>query len=90
MWDVCQSCVRPGSLDLNIKNEAPNKVHNMCQQYPSLKSIIFNGKKSEQLYNKYFDKIKGIDYFTCLSTSPANAAYSFEEKLKNWKLALFK
>lgn len=88
LWDVCQSCFRPGSLDSNIRDEIPNEIPDLMDNYPSLKKIIFNGKKAEQLYNKYFDQNAEIHYYTCLSTSPANATFTFEQKLNNWKLAL--
>jgi hypoxanthine-DNA glycosylase len=53
-----------------------------------VKQILFNGKKAEKLYRKYFSEIESIKYETVLSTSPANARYSFREKLNNWKTAM--
>jgi len=88
LWDVCSTCFRPGSLDSNIKEEVPNKVHSLIQQNTTINRIIFNGQKSEKLYKKHFENLHNKKYFTALSTSPANASYTFEQKLENWKIGL--
>lgn len=84
LWDVCYSCVRPGSSDLNIRQEAPNDISQLIQQYPNIKAIFFNGKKAEQLFGKYFDQINR-PIFYLPSTSPANARVSFSLKLIQWE-----
>lgn len=83
IWDVCYTAIRKGSLDSNIKNEIPNKIDKLIELNPSINTIAFNGQKSAKLYKKYFPKFDNINYLTLLSTSPANAKYSFEEKLKD-------
>lgn len=88
LWDVCGSADRKSSLDVDIKNEQPNLINELLQQYPSIKVIGFNGKKAEKLYDKYFERNSSIQYHTLLSTSPANASYTFLEKLTNWKIIL--
>lgn len=85
IWDVCFTAIRPGSLDADINEETPNSIEEMLLDYPSIKTIAFNGKKAEQLFFKYFDRNDSLKYCVLLSSSPANAAYSFEEKLENWK-----
>ena len=84
IWDVCYSAVRKGSLDSAIKEEIPNKIDELIVENPSISTIAFNGQKAAKLYAKYFPKFDNINYITLLSTSPANAKYSFEEKLKDW------
>ncbi|MDA3853893.1 MAG: DNA-deoxyinosine glycosylase [Bacteroidales bacterium] len=84
VWDVCFTAIRPGSLDVDISEEQPNLIEELLEQHSSITTIAFNGKKAEQLFFKYFKKKKQISYLTLLSTSPANAAYSFEKKLENW------
>jgi hypoxanthine-DNA glycosylase len=88
LWDVCMYAERKSSLDSDIKNELPNSIESLLKSKPSIKVIGFNGKKTEQLYDKYFERFEEIEYHTLLSTSPANARYSFEEKLNNWKSIL--
>ena len=84
IWDVCYTAKRKGSLDSAIKDESPNKIDELIELNPSINTIIFNGQKSAKLYAKYFSKFDNINYITLLSTSPANAKYSFEEKLTDW------
>ncbi|TYP97935.1 G/U mismatch-specific uracil-DNA glycosylase [Tenacibaculum adriaticum] len=88
LWDVCRLAERKSSLDSDIKNELPNSIENLIKSNPSIKIIGFNGRKTEQLYDKYFNRFEEVSYYTLLSTSPANARYSFEEKLNNWKSIL--
>lgn len=85
IWDICHKAQRPGSLDSNISDEIPNDIESLLKQYSTISTICFNGKKAEQLYLKHFKKKENITYHTLLSTSPANASYSFEQKLENWQ-----
>jgi hypoxanthine-DNA glycosylase len=87
LWDVCQSCYRKGSLDSDIQKESPNNIIKLIDNYPSFQKIIFNGQKAEKLYHKHIKIINRIQYFTMLSTSPANASYTYNQKLTNWGLA---
>lgn len=34
LWDVIESCEREGSLDVNIREEIPNRIPDLIQQYP--------------------------------------------------------
>ena len=85
LWDICRIGIRKGSLDAHIKHEIPNAIPQLIAQHPTLKTIFFNGKKAEQLFGKYFWRETHITYKTLLSTSPANATYTFEQKLANWQ-----
>ncbi|NHZ84822.1 MAG: DNA-deoxyinosine glycosylase [Planctomycetia bacterium] len=84
IWDVCYTAVRKGSLDSAIKEENPNKIDELIAIESSITTIAFNGQKAAKLYDKYFPKFDNINYITLLSTSPANAKYSFKEKLTDW------
>ena len=84
IWDVCYTAKRKGSLDSNIEDESPNKINELIALNSSINTIAFNGQKAAKLYAKYFTNLDSINYITLLSTSPANAKYSFEEKLKDW------
>tara|TARA_B100001029_G_scaffold177919_1_gene183483 strand:+ start:307 stop:801 length:495 start_codon:yes stop_codon:yes gene_type:complete len=86
LWDVCFTCYRKGSLDSNIKEEIPNKIPKLLENNSTISNIIFNGTTAEKLFKKHFKYLENKKYFTALSTSPANASYSFEQKLKNWKV----
>ena len=84
LWDVVKNANRKGSLDSNIKNETPNEINDILEKFKSIKVIGFNGKKSEQLYNKYFDLSSNINYVPLPSSSPANMSFNFEQICKKW------
>jgi hypoxanthine-DNA glycosylase len=86
LWDTLKLCYREGSLDAKIKNEAPNAIDKLINNYNSINYIIFNGKGSEKFYKRYFEPISEINYITLPSTSPANAQKSFNEKFKEWAI----
>ena len=88
IWDVCHTAERASSLDSDILAETPNPLDTFLQDQPSIKVVAFNGQKAAKLYDKYFAHLDMVTYHTLLSTSPANAAYSFEQKLANWKVLL--
>ncbi len=84
IWDVCYTAIRKGSLDSAIREESPNKIDELILENPLISTITFNGQKAAKLYEKHFPKFDNINYITQLSTSPANAKFSFEEKLEDW------
>ena len=84
LWDVASSAERKGSLDSNIKREIPNDIQSLLIDFPSIKVIGFNGKKSESMFNKFFKPISSIKYVSLPSSSPANMAISFEDICGRW------
>ncbi len=84
VWDVIYSCDIVGSSDSSIKNVVANDL-NVILQIADIRQIYVNGKKAEELYNKYiYPQIKREAI--CLpSTSPANAAWSVERLVEVWK-----
>ena len=86
LWDTLKLCFREGSLDSKIKEEKANEIHQLIADYPSINSIVFNGKSAEKFYNRYFKQQKSISYYSLPSTSPANALKTFNEKLSEWTI----
>jgi len=84
LWDVAHSAHREGSLDSNIKDETPNDIEGLINNYGSIKVIGFNGKKSEKMFYKYFTEKPEIKYVPLPSTSPANMVISFEDICARW------
>ncbi len=84
LWDVAHRAIRAGSLDSAIRDEEPNAINDFLMQHPSVKVVAFNGKKAEQLYNRYFVKLQHIKYISLPSTSPANAACRYEQLCEKW------
>jgi double-stranded uracil-DNA glycosylase len=81
LWDVIGSCVRSNSSDTNLKNCIPNDFEKLLHDYPNIKALAFTGKKSHDLFQKYFKNLK-VEKVLLPSTSPAHAAMKFEEKKK--------
>jgi hypoxanthine-DNA glycosylase len=84
LWDVCHTCIRPGSADSDIRDEYPNKIKELLITYPSIHTILFNGKTAEKLFYRHFKKINGIKMMALPSTSPAYTL-AFKQKLKAWQ-----
>ena len=87
LWDVLQQCQRHGSLDSAIRSEAAviNDFAGFFKRHKKIHSVFFNGKKAYDLYRKgYADDTHQL--IVLPSTSPANAAMSFVEKLERWSL----
>mgnify|MGYP004492832643 FL=1 len=84
VWDVIKSCEITGSADSTIKSVIPNDLSEILS-VADIKKIYANGKTAQSLYNKYIKKNTGVDIISLPSTSPANAAYSLEKLIKEWK-----
>ena len=55
VWDVVQSCQRPGSLDQDISKEVPNDIRGFCQQNESVRRIVLaNGGTGSSMFVKHF------------------------------------
>lgn len=88
VWDVVRTAKRIGSLDTNILEEIPNELDSFILSHPNLKSIAFNGAKSQKLFDKYFTRNSALNYFSMPSTSPANAGFTVERLIENWRKIL--
>lgn len=85
VWDVIKSCEITGSADSTIKSVIPNDLSEILS-VADIKKIYANGKTAQSLYNKYIKNSTGFDIIFLPSTSPANAAYSLEKLIKEWKI----
>jgi hypoxanthine-DNA glycosylase len=83
LWDVYQSCEREGSLDSAIRAAAPNDLARLTQLAPGLRGVAHNGAESAR--SRRITGELGVDVHALPSTSPANAAWSFERKLAAWR-----
>jgi G:T/U-mismatch repair DNA glycosylase len=55
LWDLVQSCKRPGSLDQDITDEVPNAIREFCQEHPTIRRIVLcNGREQAKLFKKHF------------------------------------
>ena len=86
LYDVCASCVIRGSKDASIKEVIPNDLTDILNNR-SIKTIILNGKTAYRLYQKYMKDIK-LPCISLSSTSPANASFSLEKLVDEYKIIL--
>ena len=83
LWDVIDACEREGSLDTAIRRAQPNDFAMLKQRCPSLFRICFNGKTSGEFEPQF--RQAGFQTLVLPSSSPANAQFSFEQKLTVWR-----
>lgn len=96
LWDVLQSCTRPGSLDAAIEETSivPNDFGDFFARHGRIVRVFFNGSKAEQAYRRYVQpgldalREQRLTYRRLPSTSPAHAALRFDEKLRAWSSVL--
>lgn len=90
IWDVAHKANRKGSLDSAIEGEEPNDLDSFIARHKHLKVIGFNGKTSQALFDKYFDRKNDIKYISLPSSSPANAGINFDSICEKWRQLLAK
>jgi hypoxanthine-DNA glycosylase len=90
LWDVLHSCVREGSLDTRIAEEAANDFERFFRTRPAITHVFFNGAKAEASYRRHV--LARIDrplrYRRLPSTSPAHASLPYARKLAAWRAIL--
>ena len=93
LWDVLHSSVRPGSMDADIRADTAlaNDFADFFARHRDIELIAFNGRKAEQLFERFVDPLEGVAEVrraSLPSTSPAYASMSFSGKLAAWRAAL--
>jgi double-stranded uracil-DNA glycosylase len=89
LWDTIRSCTREGSGDDRIRNSEPEEVIDLIRSYPTIRLVALNGKTAEKNFYRMLHvhgPLPGVIVCTFPSTSPANARYSFEEKVRQWEM----
>ena len=84
LWDVIGSCEINGSSDSSIRNAVPNDIAALVEK-TGISRIFANGATSYNMYNRFCRDSVGIDAIKLPSTSPANAAYSLDRLVSEWK-----
>ena len=85
MWDVIASCEIKGSSDSSIENVTANDL-SVILDNSKVKKIFVNGKTAEKYYKKYTYPKTKIKATRLPSTSPANAAWSIDRLVEEWKI----
>ena len=87
LWDVIASCTIVGSSDSSIRDAVPNDIRPILAGAP-IRRIYTNGQTSFRLYRTYSLPEIGREAICLPSTSPANAAWSFDRLLSAWSAIL--
>ena len=95
LWDVLDSCVRPGSADSAIERATmrANDLVSFFRTHPGIRTVLFNGAKAEDCYRRCVlpalpAACAGLNYRRLPSTSPAHASVPYAGKLSAWKTAV--
>lgn len=93
LWDVLSCSVRRGSLDARIRLDSAlaNDFETFLHGHTGIRLIAFNGKKAEQLFNRFVPGTainRDIRTTSLPSTSPAYAAMPYSGKLAQWRRAI--
>ena len=87
LWDSIESCEISASSDSSIRNITPvaiDRITGSC----NIQRILCNGAISWKYYNRSLKEITGMEAVKLPSTSPANAAWSFDRLLEEWRAAV--
>lgn len=95
VWDVLQSCARPGSLDAAIDQQSivVNDFATFFAGHRELRAVFCNGGAAFACYRRYVlpnlaAEWRGLPVVPMPSTSPAHASRRFVEKLAAWSAAI--
>jgi TDG/mug DNA glycosylase family protein len=94
LWDVLESCVRPGSLDSAIREESiqVNDFASFLAAHPGIRRVCFNGRKAEHAWRRRvlpdLPAARKLEYRLLPSTSPAHAGMGYLAKLEAWRSAI--
>ena len=91
VWDVLDSCHRPGSLDFAIDERSlvVNDLAGFLAGHRAIKRVFFNGSAAARLFDRHLGAIlnvTGLQLTRLPSTSPAHAALTFAQKLAAWRV----
>jgi len=95
LWDVLQSCVRPGSLDSAIEasSAVPNDIPALLRSHVQITRICCNGGTAYRELLRHFGPVLQREFARVAivklpSTSPAHAGMRLAQKLSAWKAAV--
>ncbi len=83
VWDVISECDIIGSSDTSIRNVVPADISPILAA-ADIGAIFTNGSAAYRIYRRYQQPLVGREAVCLPSTSPANAAFSFERLLEAW------
>lgn len=86
LFDVVKSCEIVGSSDSSISVKEVNDIGKLIEN-TDIEKILLNGKKAFEIFQKYI-KIGKVKYFYIPSSSPANASFSLDRLVFEYRKQL--
>jgi len=93
LWDMIASrSFQTGAMDRDIRDPVLNDIPTFLRTHPTIRFIGLNGGKAAECFKKVIHEApfpsSPIAVMRLPSTSPANATYSFRQKLEQWRVIL--
>ena len=86
LFDVVKSCEIVGSSDSSLIVKEVNDIGKLIEN-TDIEKILLNGKKAFEIFQKYI-KIDKVNYFYIPSSSPANASFSLDRLVFEYRKQL--
>ena len=86
LFDVVKSCEIVGSSDSSLSVKEVNDIGKLIEN-TDIEKILLNGKKAFEIFQKY-KKIDKVKYFYIPSSSPANASFSLDRLVFEYRKQL--
>jgi len=87
LWDAIEECDITGSSDSSIRNAVPTDLPRLLRS-ADIRAVFVNGAAAERVYRRWQLPLTGLEAQRLPSTSPANAAWSFERLVEAWRVIL--
>jgi hypoxanthine-DNA glycosylase len=88
LWDVLMKCEREGSSDYSIRHPRANEFNDFLHHHRTITHIFFNGKRSEELFNKLVTLDSAIESHIVKERLPSSSSANttkFKQKLERWR-----
>ena len=86
LFDVVKSCEIVGSSDSSLSVKEVNDIGKLIEN-TDIEKILLNGKKAFEIFQKYI-KIDKVKYVYIPSSSPANASFSLDRLVFEYRKQL--
>ncbi|MCQ2512619.1 MAG: DNA-deoxyinosine glycosylase [Lachnospiraceae bacterium] len=85
LWDSLEECDIIGASDSSIRNPVPTDIPGLIRK-TKIKKVFATGTSAYKFYQKFNYPLTGIEAVKLPSTSPANAACSFDKLVESYQV----
>ena len=85
LWDVLSSCDITGSSDASIRHCSPNDL-TLIMNTADIQAIFCNGATAFRYFEQFDAGNISLNAVKLPSTSPANAAFSLQKLIDQWRV----